>query len=212
MDIENSNIIVLKNENGERSCFTFPNIQTTMARVLTVLLVVNCLSLNQYLRACFELKFGFILVVYCGGTVPYLLAKDVSAFLWGLSSIRNQTQISDCGLCILFQNPYTQKRRCLSSELAVLLLKYDLNIDAIITCLLPVRTDLTCLLITRWWVDAGLCFPDTAAFSWPCAGDKFWITQQELFISLYYRSTSNTSLFLIQKSCFLGHYFSLQII
>lgn len=39
----------------------------------------------------FALKFGFILVVYCGGTVLYLLAKDISAFIRGPTSVRNQS-------------------------------------------------------------------------------------------------------------------------
>lgn len=51
MDAEN-NVIALKNENEERSFLISLNGKNTMARILTVLLLVSCLSLSQHLRIC----------------------------------------------------------------------------------------------------------------------------------------------------------------
>lgn len=62
------------------------------------------------------------------------------------------------------------KKRCLLSELAILVPStVKMSITPLLACSL---SGFGCFLITRWQVDAELCFPDPAAFSRICPGNS----------------------------------------
>lgn len=73
-------------------------------------------------------------------------------------------------LRVCLKNPYVQKKRCLLSELAILVPStVKMSITPLLACSL---SGFGCFLITRWQVDAELCFPDPAAFSRICPGNS----------------------------------------
>lgn len=133
-------------------------------------------------KSMFALRFGFILVVYCGGTVQYLLAKVVLAFLWGPTSVRKSNLDFWLWSQYSVSKSLQSKRRNLLSKLVNLVLStIKTSILLLLACSL---SGFDCLLITGWWVDAGLCVLDPAAFSCTCSGGEFWIIQSEPFIRL----------------------------